>query len=479
MTIYSDHRLPAKGELNRLETDYDRMRMQLFQESPVYDSLISNDMYPEFSNSFLVILGREKPDIDTIYVKFSNERDPLFSIRTEIARDSQGKYLVRKLPSGKQSEDHVKNLEQICKDLQPLYRKEGMEVNHCFLEQKGADLEYLEGETLEEYLDQLLEHGRIQELEEVFFEYISKIRHIHSTAEFVMTPEFIRVFGEQEALNGSRCGEISNIDLVPANILLGAEKSTVIDYEWTFRFPIPCNFILYRMIHYYLESDGKRRILKTLDFYGKAGITEDEQIIYEAMEQSFQNFMKGKHIPILSLYEEIAPGKVDVISYYEHVCAQESEQDLQVFYDRGADFSEQDSEIFRMKKNCIRIPLSGDIRRLRLDPGEAACGLVLKKLAYADGREAVYITNGFSLGENRFYFGAGDPQLRIEQIPDDAQAVEIELEVIKEQDARNEFWKIFSAASAQKDQEIQQLKLTIQAMENTKVWKLYRSIKKK
>lgn len=40
MTIYSDERLPFKGELNRLETNYDRLRLQLFQESPVYDSLL-------------------------------------------------------------------------------------------------------------------------------------------------------------------------------------------------------------------------------------------------------------------------------------------------------------------------------------------------------------------------------------------------------------------------------------------------------
>lgn len=46
MTIYSDERLPFKGELNRLETNYDRLRLQLFQESPVYDSLLDNDLFP-------------------------------------------------------------------------------------------------------------------------------------------------------------------------------------------------------------------------------------------------------------------------------------------------------------------------------------------------------------------------------------------------------------------------------------------------
>ena len=58
MTVFSDRRLPLKGEMNRMETNYDRLRLQLFQESPVYDSLLENDLFPEFSNSFLVILER-------------------------------------------------------------------------------------------------------------------------------------------------------------------------------------------------------------------------------------------------------------------------------------------------------------------------------------------------------------------------------------------------------------------------------------
>ena len=52
MTVYSDRRLPLKGELNRLETNYDRLRLQLFQESSVYDTLLANEMYPDFANSF-------------------------------------------------------------------------------------------------------------------------------------------------------------------------------------------------------------------------------------------------------------------------------------------------------------------------------------------------------------------------------------------------------------------------------------------
>ena len=50
------------------------------------------------------------------------------------------------------------------------------------------------------------------------------------------------------------------------------------------------------MIHYYLESDGKRAVLRDLDFYKKAGISEKELEIYAEMERNFQKYMEGGHV---------------------------------------------------------------------------------------------------------------------------------------------------------------------------------------
>lgn len=55
MSIYSDAYLPKKGELRDNFCNYDRVRMQLFQEPKVYDTLVDAGMFPEFSNSFLVV----------------------------------------------------------------------------------------------------------------------------------------------------------------------------------------------------------------------------------------------------------------------------------------------------------------------------------------------------------------------------------------------------------------------------------------
>ena len=59
MTIYSDKRLPQKGELKDNSCNFDRPRLQLFNEARVYDSLVDAGLFPEFSNSFLVLVERK------------------------------------------------------------------------------------------------------------------------------------------------------------------------------------------------------------------------------------------------------------------------------------------------------------------------------------------------------------------------------------------------------------------------------------
>lgn len=81
------------------------------------------------------------------------------------------------------------------------------------------------------------------------------------------------------------------------------------------------------------------------------------------------------------------------------------------------------------------ITVPQNVRRLRLDPGEAAGGLVLKKLVFENGKEADFSSNGFPIGNGRYYFGGGDPQFVIESLPKNTGKLYIEIEVMKESEA--------------------------------------------
>mgnify|MGYP001047514767 FL=1 len=59
MKVYSDQYLPRRGELNQ-NVNFDRVKLQLFDEAKVYDSIVENDLFPQFSNSYFVVLQKEE-----------------------------------------------------------------------------------------------------------------------------------------------------------------------------------------------------------------------------------------------------------------------------------------------------------------------------------------------------------------------------------------------------------------------------------
>ena len=55
MVIYSDKFLPSIGDLRNNMRNFDGDRFILFDEGKAFDNVIENGLFPEFSNSFLVI----------------------------------------------------------------------------------------------------------------------------------------------------------------------------------------------------------------------------------------------------------------------------------------------------------------------------------------------------------------------------------------------------------------------------------------
>ena len=482
MTVYSDKYLPAKGELNRMEYNFDRFRLQLFQESSVYDTLLDNDLYTQFANSFLLLIGREQPETDTVYAKFSNERDRQFDICTEISEAASGEKTVRKYPETKEACEHINRLEKIFQELDKLYEDAEISVNRCKAENGYAEFEFLKGTTLEEKLDTLLKEGKTEQLEELLFTYVDMVKKIHEKEEFHKTEEFVKVFGDVQLEDGLKCATLSDIDLVPANIMLEQERASVIDYEWTFTFPVPSQFIVYRMIHYYLESDGKREALRLRNFYEKAGITEKDREIFAEMEKNFQNYMLGNHASMLSLYNRISPGKADGVKFFEEK-KMEASRNLQIFMDTGNGYSEEESVKFPVRQRRCRadLKLSAQVQSLRLDPGETRTGIRIRRMLWDNGTPVQFYTGGARLEKNFFYFGADDPQILIRKIPENVKSLEIELEFEDEKETAQKFWSVYQEREKNlrmRETEIHRQEQVIEAVEHSRLWKMYRNIKK-
>lgn len=102
-------------------------------------------MFPEFSNSFLLLIGKEQICPEIVYTKFSNERDARFALRTDICEPGRFERYVQKLPANEKACEHTARLERIYTELTEDYKKQGLELNLCKTVNKAARLEYLGG----------------------------------------------------------------------------------------------------------------------------------------------------------------------------------------------------------------------------------------------------------------------------------------------------------------------------------------------
>ena len=72
--IYSDEYLPGRGELSDNRRNFDRDRLQLFDEKKVFDTVLAEGLFGELANSFLIEAGNRTGEQRVIYSKYSNER---------------------------------------------------------------------------------------------------------------------------------------------------------------------------------------------------------------------------------------------------------------------------------------------------------------------------------------------------------------------------------------------------------------------
>ena len=60
LSIYSDEYLPSVGELNNNYNNFDSIRIKTFDESKVFDTVIRENKFSDYSNSYLFILKEDK-----------------------------------------------------------------------------------------------------------------------------------------------------------------------------------------------------------------------------------------------------------------------------------------------------------------------------------------------------------------------------------------------------------------------------------
>ncbi|MBO5372833.1 MAG: hypothetical protein J6A75_08940 [Lachnospiraceae bacterium] len=443
MSLYSDDYLPKQGELIDQIGNFDAERLILFDETKAMDAVVARGKFKEFSNSYLVVAGKTEAEPivneagETIsYVKFSNDRGKEHNIRTYITKSSDGKRHLLKIADNPQAKNQIANLAKTADVLEKLYENSRLSVNKCQIRSDGAELEFLKGHTMEEELDMLLEQGKCEEAMAKMAQVFEEIRSCKNMQEFKICEAFQEVFGKQQLPEGLMAVPVGDIDMIMPNILVGEDgKWTVIDYEWSFHFPIPVNFILYRAIRYYADTTAARRVLDIERLYAKAKITAQEVSVYAAMEEAFQSYVLNGHVPLRQLYKETGKPAYHISSLMHIKNELEHTRMMQVYFDRGNGTREEDCINFHSKsldgEFHLEIPVDEDVIAVRIDPAAQACTADIDRLCFASSKANIVEFYGpvHKVSDRIYLFESEDPYLLITDMPEGERKLFVDMRV--------------------------------------------------
>ncbi len=398
-TLYSDAYLPGKGELSNNLRNFDRDRMLLFDEKNAFDGVVEDGLFSVFSNSFLAVIG--KP-FETKYVKYSNDRAPEYTIRTEIGRDADGKITVRKYPLGERAVEHVKGLAVAYENLTERYRGGKLEINRCKLVEQGTELyaefDFVQGVPLSELMDACLEKNDLDGFHKYFKEYVERIGYNN---------EF----------------PVADFDLIFANILVNGDKWTLIDYEWTFGKPMDSKELAFRAIYCYLLEDERRNKLNLDLILTELDITEADAENFREQERSFQKFVTGNRLAMAEIrqrigYRTVVPQKC--LNQYQD---SDFVNRVQIYEDRGEGCKEEESYFVKgayQEENLIEMELAvdGDVRILRIDPAFSGCVVRIVELTFNGepipiNKRKTVLVNGHMAKPATIVFPTQDPNINI------------------------------------------------------------------
>ena len=324
VAMFSDSRLPKLGELkaNR-KRNFDQKRITSFDEDAVFGSLIENDLYPEFANSFIAVIRKRKEKgtdsaggCPVLSVKFSNERSPKYALMTQICRTADGELSVVKQACDSRGYANIAHIEESSSKLRKQFAGTGFDINRCSqVSDSAVRLEFIcSDRTFADELNELLRKNEKEKLINAVRDYIGVLKKVCRIKKFVPSAEFLEVFGDSIPKKQSEAvfEGICDIDLTFDNVLLTAQRKTIIDYEWTFDFDIPLNYVSWRAVYFFfVNKDVSAYELLADQIFNELGISFQDRVAYLEMEKHFQAYVKGDYVSLDDLYEEITPGYID------------------------------------------------------------------------------------------------------------------------------------------------------------------------
>lgn len=466
-TIYSDEHLPKPGELNTNLRNYDNDRIVLFDESKAFDSIINDNAFSFFSNSYFVVITRENLyDVVKevpVYAKYANERVQQYRTSTMICKTKDDIYNVYKVSQHHDANAHIKKVADYYEMLLDEYEGTKFRANKCtYIEGKepvplvvGATpksidvlkLEFLEGVSLEKYLYDLVKNEKFDEATEIIKQYKKYVISLSKEAIWRQTERFKQIFGDRKFEKIYTGKANSNYDLIFSNIVFDENEGpagtwNILDYEWAFDFPIPDEFLAFRGIYYFAEFSDcgykEHYDQQNIDVYKLFGYSDDEVKAFIDMEHRFQVYIIGG-VASLEVLHSMMPVNTTRLDFL--IKERESLRNLnnpKIYFSFGSGFTEERriyvTPTLSGASVSMEIPLKGNMRALRIDPTEYPSVVSVSEILIVDQdgieKEVTrYIVNGYPVSNRTFIYDTDDAQIIIDGLVGNEKSIKLTYEV--------------------------------------------------
>ena len=231
-----------------------------------------------------------------IYTKYSTDRNKKLAIRTDRLIDDKGVEAIKKVALFDEGVAHLEHMVDMSVKLQERYG-ERIKITKSSLDGRVLSNEFVIGKSFYSHFEELVDTKDINRIKEELNNYRDTIYYsTKGLDEFSLTPEFIEVFGEEKELLDANLHSsfVTDIDMIFENIIVSDPGQwQLIDYEWTFDFPIPQEYMLFRTMWYLYNNTPIDNLIPWHETVEWIGISNDIEKCFRSMEEHFQSYVVG------------------------------------------------------------------------------------------------------------------------------------------------------------------------------------------
>lgn len=231
-----------------------------------------------------------------IYTKYSTDRDKKYAMRTDRFINENNEETIRKVALYEEGVHHLKRMAEMSFKLQERYGDK-IKVTRSDYNGNAVINEFVKGNALYSRFDDLVEKKDAEGFKDMIGSFKDVVYYSTKELEvFHSTPKFEEVFGRYSILEDAKLlsADVTDIDMIFENIIVSASGQwQLIDYEWTFDFPIPREYMLYRAVWYFYNEAPADNLVPWHEIMDFLEIPREIEECFQKMEHNFQVYIMG------------------------------------------------------------------------------------------------------------------------------------------------------------------------------------------